>query len=609
MTAVAAAALGACVDRGGPAKPVAAGTAGAAASDLAPVSADEDPCWDFASYACGSMRVNGSLLAPRPGDLLARRAPDIVRYLDELAAGKRDSSHPETAFLRDYHARCRDPGAREQGLPELRAQLDDVARIATLDDLAGVLGRLRAVGFRILVALDASEVADVGSGSKMVELGMGAPIISRHDYGNTPDFVERHQQHWRQLAVLSGAVATTEVDAASRVDYALASLQPVSADDDGPPSPEASAEALRRRTQFPWRAYLAAAGVPQTTPLRLARTRDLERVDSLARLPLADLKSYVRVALLHREQLYLGPPFMSELQRFAGAAVPLDELCAALLTRALEPLLAEAYLSTLGDAPSEVTARRMYAALQARLSARVQAATWLDATARQRGSRRVATVQLRLVGELESTDLDGAALPAGSFLGLELAIRRFRVGGDLAHLDGPPPALGPSFAPATYDVGTNVLWLSPEIARPPYVRSGTFNAVSFGALGTVIAHQLAHAAARATGGARTPCVERHLTGRFSDERIADIVGVQQALAEMEAELGDVRERSGWREEFFVAYAQQLCAQGSDDHLEDDPYPPLGPRINGTLAQVALFAETYHCKAGTPLAPAERCTVW
>jgi putative endopeptidase len=585
--------------------------------DVVAASGDADPCSDFASYACGSQRVNGSRMAPRPGDMLARRQQNEARFIAELVGRRRDDGDRETAILRDYYARCDNAKARDASTPELQAQLAELAHVATLEDLARVLGHLRAVGFAILVDFWAARNPDPASPAPVAALGLNSSIIPRLVYGNSAALVGLFVQHWRDLAALSGVVAASEADAAYRIDLTLARLEPASADADDDASASRSYEELRRPTLFPWRTYLSAAGLSDTVPLTVARSRDLESVDYLARLPLSDLKSFVRVALLHEEQLYLGRDFLEEhhrlMARVTGHApwTVVEVVCPNLLAVTLEPLLADAYLSSLADPRSEETARRMFAALRARLSRRVQAAQWLDGGTRQRAAGALASVELRLVGDLESHFLDGTALPAGSFLGLELAIRRARVGLSLARLAGSDVALEPTFDPAHFDLRSNIIWVSPEMVRPPYVRAGTFNSLSFGALGAVLGHELGHVLSLATKDAHAPCVERRLAGgRFAAERVADIAGVQLALAEMEAELGERRrDRDSWREEFFLAYAQQLCAYESDKHLDDDPHPPLGPRINGTLAHVREFAETFRCKPGTPLAPAEPCTIW
>jgi predicted metalloendopeptidase len=610
--AVATVALGACIDARSRGQPVAAAAA-VPARHVTPISGTADPCWDFASYACGSAHVPGAPLVSRKNNMLARRGPNLVRFLDELRAGKVRADDQETVILRDYYARCNDAVAREQGLAELRAQLTEIARIATLEELARALGRLRALGFGILVNVHLERPPGPAEGppSRVAAVGMAGPLILREGYAQRAGL---YQQYWRNLAALSGTILAAEADAASRVDFTVATLEP-EAKDRGAAAPRSrpAPGLVPGQTVFPWPVYLSAAGVPDTVPIVLGRASDLERVDHLARLPLTDLRSYLRVALLVAEQPYLGPRFIDAFRRLVSARVGADVgfsyelLCPRLLFETLEPLLADAYLSYLSDAPSEEAARRMFEALRARMIRSAQAAPWMDATVRQRAATGLASVQLRLIGDLEAHTLDGASLPRGSFLQLDLAIRRVRVS---AHLGGAPHVLEPSFAPALYDPRMNAIWVSPEMVRPPYVRAGRFNAVTFGALGAVIGHELGHALATATSGARSACVEEQLASEsFADERIADVAGVQQALAEMEAELGDLDDRRGWREEFFLAYAQQLCSYESDQHLDDDPHPPLGDRINGTLAHVPAFAETYKCKTGEPLAPPQPCTVW
>ena len=46
-----------------------------------------------------------------------------------------------------------------------------------------------------------------------------------------------------------------------------------------------------------------------------------------------------------------------------------------------------------------------------------------------------------------------------------------------------------------------------------------------------------------------------------------------------------------------------------DNLRTDPHSPGRYRVNGSVANFSAFAEAFHCPAGAPLAPVNRCDVW
>ena len=125
---------------------------------------------------------------------------------------------------------------------------------------------------------------------------------------------------------------------------------------------------------------------------------------------------------------------------------------------------------------------------------------------------------------------------------------------------------------------------------------------------------------------RTACLEGQLrtfdigakwkvdAHRTLDEDIAELVGVKIALATMDADAGrtNAQSRDNRRREFFIAYAQQMCGWNdelADEDAVDEKHSPLARKLSGILANVPEFAETFHCAAGTRMAPRQRCAVW
>jgi len=207
-------------------------------------------------------------------------------------------------------------------------------------------------------------------------------------------------------------------------------------------------------------------------------------------------------------------------------------------------------------------------------------------------------------------------------------------------IDDAPPE--PSFEVGQYDHRHNVIWLSPEIVRPPFVYADELNAMTFGALGEVLGHEIAHAlspwsrAYDARGrlretwskgalGAydeRVACLARQSGLQPAadlariDENVADLTGLALALDALEREVsrvGSTRPPNAWRIELFVAFAQSACTlEGdwrSDLLMASDPHALVRDRINGAVKNVPKFAETFLCTPGMPLAPRERCAIW
>ena len=640
-------------------------------ADLEPTDAHVDACADFARFACGPPGTPGDH-ARRPNDAMAWRRPAIERFMVEIADGQHADPRHGTPLLREFYLRCTDRAARDAGTAELRSELDQIARARALPALAHQLGHLRALGTRLLIDFTPERPEDQRTGVVSARVGLTAPRLPRRLYTPAHELVGAYRAHWQRLAHLSGDVSPAEADGAARIDRWLASAgvgpwgAAVSTRDPPPSSGPVARSALGRR-RFPWAAYLSGLEPPVPGPF-VTRTHDaLARVDALVDLPLADLKSYVRIMLIERWSEFLDESFLDEELRFhegtergtQAAALALPAACTSLAARDLNPLLADAYLSELPDRGAEAIARQIFDRLRARLDRRIQRADWIADAARPLARRRLREVKLVFVGDLDVPDQLSAPLPAGSFLDLYRRTRQNDARNKLGLIGHPwtEEPLTPTLSPGEYFNGPNRVWISPEIVRPPYVRAyeraGDFNATSFGALGTVMGHEIAHAIpaalrrppgpvtsatdtqppTRVTGdtagvtlSARLACLKRRFESvsppdaatdarRTLGESWADRVGVDLALEAMDDEAitaGRARPLEDWQRDFFVAYAQTMCAFQSDTPAEidslRDPHAPARSRINSVVSDTPEFANAFSCAPNQPMSP-RPCSAW
>ena len=381
----------------------------------------------------------------------------------------------------------------------------------------------------------------------------------------------------------------------------------------------------------------------------------MRNIDLLTEQPLADLKSYARVEVMEASETFLTQTFLDEDRRFHREIlegedhqpVALAASCADLTLGSLEPWVAKAYLAALTSPANEDAARRMFGLVRTNLVQAIDRAAWIDNQSRRASASKVSQTRLQFIGDVESKRLDKLVLTPGSFRAALVQIATHVNAEGLAEIGHPssPPELYPNFGGAIYSRNVNALWVSPEIARPPYLDMGRFGAVSFGAFGTLIGHELAHsvspdgigydaagllretwsATARDAFNARLRCLERQLdvarngpeskidAHRVLDEHVADLVGVQVALSAMESDTAksvDSDVQRARRRDFFIAYAQQECGwSGDPDVPVDDQHAPARARIDGVLSNIPEFAATFQCAAGTPMAPVERCSLW
>jgi len=82
--------------------------------------------------------------------------------------------------------------------------------------------------------------------------------------------------------------------------------------------------------------------------------------------------------------------------------------------------------------------------------------------------------------------------------------------------------------------------------------------------------------------------------------------------------GDVEKQGGagdakGDQNFFIAFAQTWCTNYRPEaarlQAQTNPHSTSQWRVNGPIADNPDFAGAFSCAAGTPMAPANRCTVW
>src|SRR3954469_10706985 len=197
---------------------------------------------------------------------------------------------------------------------------------------------------------------------------------------------------------------------------------------------------------------------------------------------------------------------------------------------------------------------------------------------------------------------------------------------------------------AYYDPSMNEMVFPAGIMQSPFFQTDAPEAANYGGLGMVMGHELTHGFddqgrqfdgdgnlrewwSKPVGDAfkeRAECVAKQydgypavedvkLNGHLTlGENIADIGGLKMALLAL-------RQKNGGQvapkveQDFFVAFAQVWCTNYRPEaarlQAQTNPHSTAQWRVNGPVSDNPEFAKAYSCKAGAPMVPQNRCTVW
>ncbi len=227
-------------------------------------------------------------------------------------------------------------------------------------------------------------------------------------------------------------------------------------------------------------------------------------------------------------------------------------------------------------------------------------------------------------------------------------------------------SMTPPTVNAYYDPQLNSVNFPAGILQPPYFDRTENDAANYGSIGAVIGHELTHGfddEGRQFDGhgnlrdwwrkddtkqfaARADCVAdeyssfieidaAHVDGKLTlGEDLADLAGLRLAFLAYEAKVKagvdpnapessaqnaggqNTQDTTGGltpAQQFFTAYGQSWGENTRPDAMRQrvatDPHAPEQYRVNGVVENMPAFAEAFHCKAGAPMAPVKRCTIW
>ncbi len=250
-------------------------------------------------------------------------------------------------------------------------------------------------------------------------------------------------------------------------------------------------------------------------------------------------------------------------------------------------------------------------------------------------------------------DYSSLKVVRGDALGNSIRAGEFESRYEMAKIGKPvdPKEWGmtPPTVNAYYNASMNNINFPAGILQPPFFDAKADDAVNYGGIGAVIAHELTHGfddqgrKYDAKGNLidwwtaqdakefekRAQCfVDQYasytavagvkLNGKLTlGENAADNGGLRLAfMALMDSLEGKPREKiDGFSPEqrFFLSWGQVWCQNVTDEQARlratTDPHSPGEYRVNGVVSNMPEFQKAFGCRAGQPMVRANACRVW
>jgi len=651
------------------------------AFDVNAMDKSVDPCNDFYQYACGGWKAKN----PVPSDQgvwsrfseLAERNRVILRQVLEEAANPGASKQAAKRSdvdqkIGDFYASCMDEKAvNAAGAKPIEPELKRIADIATPAQLVDELARLHLMGVNAVFGF--GQVPDFHDARMTIAaLAQGGLGLPNKDYYTKTDAKsvetrQRYQEHVAKTLELAGDPAAQAAAGAKTVldienQLAAPSWDPVEQRDPANlDHPMTRAEALKLAPAIDLPRYLAAVEAPAFERINVTNPRFVQEVNKmLTAVPLASWKSYLRFHLADQASPHLSQPFVDEnfkfYQQYLNGQKELQarwKRCVRLTDQELGEALGQSYVARTFPPDAKQSTLAMVEAIEGAMAADLQTLPWMSAETKKAAATKLGAVTNKIGYPDRWRDYGAVKIVRGDHLGNVMRAEQFERHRQLAKIGKPVDrtewGMTPPTVNAYYNPLQNNINFPAGILQPPFYDKSMDDAVNFGGVGAVVAHELTHGfddkGAKFDGDGnlrdwwtkedeakfkeRTECIAKeydqfvaiddvHINGHLTlGENTADNGGLRLALLGLRESMTThpLAEVSGLSPEqrFFVQYGQIWCQNLTPENARlralSDPHAQNRYRVNGVLQNMPEFAQAFQCKADAPMVSKDACRVW
>jgi endothelin-converting enzyme/putative endopeptidase len=647
--------------------------------DINALDKSVDPCVDFYHYACGTWLKEN----PVPADKavygrfaeLADRNRLILKSILEQASVADANRSATDQKIGDYYASCMDVSGIDQ---KRTAPLDpELARIAALkekSELPPLQAHFSLIGVNSFFGFGSEQDAK-DSTQQIAVMGQGGFGLPDRDFyfRDDPKSVEIRKQyveHAQKTFELFGekpADAAAHAQTIMRIETGLAkgSLDNVSRRDPQKVYHKMTVKEIQSLTpSFNWTQFMSAVGLGDLSSLDASEPEYARQMQTIiASNSLSDIQVYLRWRVMSAQPTFLPKKIDDESFNFYNRILagqkeqqPRWKRCVISVDGDLGEALGRAYVERAFGGESKQRTLQMVEALEASLQKDISDLPWMTETTKKQALIKLDRITNKIGYPDKWRDYSTLQIVRGDAMGNSLRSNEFESRRQLAKIGKPVDPAEWLYSPPTvnayyYPPQNNINFMA-GILQPPFYESDLDDAVNFGAIGSVVGHELTHGFddqgrqydaegnlrdwwapedAKAFN-ERTSCEVKeygdfavpggeHVNGQLTlGENTADNGGLRLAYAALMDSLAKKPDSSrdpinGLTPEqrFFLGWGQVWCTNATDEALrlqvETNPHSPAEFRVNGAVSNMEQFQKAYGCKAGQPMVRPNACRVW
>ncbi|WP_461020723.1 M13 family metallopeptidase [Stenotrophomonas tumulicola] len=579
------------------------------------------------------------------GQIAAHPHPDAAeKIIADLWTGGMDTAHIEA-----------------RGIAPLLPQLQAIEQLTDRQTLFQHLFQIAAQGRNPLFAL--TVLPDLRHPSRsmayLAQGGLGLPDSGWYAEPGRAPLVQAYQAHIARTLQLSGMPADEAVAAASNVlglERKLAAASKAFAELTADVSiyyhPVSLEQARIESNGIDWHQFFQAQGIEAPDSISLGMQEFFAEAGRLlGSAPLDHWKAYLRFHALDAAAPYMSEAFVAAHRAFHDVAlkgregeIPRWARVLDIIERSAGSAFSKAYVDATLSPHSAQRMQALTSALHDALVRRLQAVPWMDDATRHQAAEKARRMRLEH-GQPKRWQAWPEGLTHGQdFLhdvqAAQAFTHRHNINGIGQALDTDAWKMTPQTVDAYYDATQNRIVLPAALLQPPFFDPDADDALNFGGIAVIIAHEMAHgfdslgSQFAADGSLRDGWSEddhrrfnslaarveaqfgqyqvdgRPVDGALTlDENLADLGALAIAFDAMQAATAGIPDPmvDGMTraQRFFANFAFSWRTLATPQRIAldmvTDNHAPGTVRADGAPSNMPAFAQAFNCTPGDPMA--------
>ena len=593
----------------------------------------------------------------------------------EASADKNAAAGSVNQKIRDFYNSGMDTVTIEKnGISPLKPELDQIEAFATPADVQKMMIQQHASGNYPLFYLFSSQ--DEKNSNQVIAMtyqgGLGMPDRDYYLEGDprSKEIRAAYVAHMIKMFVLAGSTpeqAAKDADVVLKIETEMAKISSTRIELRNPVANYNKTDLAGLQKMAPeidWKGYFTGLNLAENTEINIGQPKFISGMAKMiTTVPVNDWKVYFRWDLINSAASSLSSDFDKEHFAFYGTV-----LSGAKEQQPRWKRMIDATSNSLGEAVGQLYVQKYFPPeakkrmtdlvnnLKISLGERINSLSWMTEVTKKEAIAKLEKINVKIGYPDKWIDYSSLTIGTDSYYANKKNARQFAVNRDIAKIGKPVDrsewGMTPQTINAYYSPNMNEIVFPAAILQPPFFFMDADDAVNYGAIGMVIAHEMTHGFDdqgrqydkegnlhdwwqtddSKNFEAKTKILvdqydnykmldSLHVDGKLTlGENIADLGGMNVAYNGLQKALeGKNKEEKidGFTpdQRFFLSYAQvwraNIRSEETMRRLKEDVHSPGEARVNGIVYNIPAFYSAFNIKPTDSryIAPENRADIW